>query len=472
LKAETKWLVALGLKRNLFAADPCRDVAEALGDDAEIVTFAEQLLQIGACFDFDAMQALVEEAYQTSLSKKPPQDPFDPDSKPEEDEAEENTEKVVLPDLPNYNEVTTFEAAIECMHTLLEISHLLNASDLHLSANARPFLRLSREVHYLSEEPLNPAASKLLNTALLSQTRREQFEQNLDLDLALTIGGHQRYRVNLMTHKEGVAGTYRIVASDVPDLEELGLENLQVIRKLLSYNNGLILLTGPVGSGKTTTLAAMIDELNQIRDDHLIVVEEPIEIVQHSKKCHITQREVGNHTQSFSNALKGALRQDPDIIVIGEMRDLETIEMAISASETGHLVIGTLHTNNAANTLNRVLDVFPAAQQMQIRTMLSHALRGILCQNLLPARDGGMVLAYEMLVSNTAVSNLISDNKPEGLKNVMETGASEGMQLMDKSIYSLWEAGKITNEVALRNLRNKMQRKQIQELSKQRGPTI
>lgn len=471
LNAEIKWLIALGLKRNLFAAEPCKDIIEALGEDADIVTFAEQLLQIGACFDFDAMQALVEESYAKAQEARPPQDPFDPDSKPEE-VVESEAPKADCPDLPDFESLGNQEEAAACMHTLLEICHAMNASDLHLSANSRPFIRSSRELYYLSESKLTPAISKLLNTALLRPKELAEFESDMDLDFALGTDNGQRYRVNLMAHKEGVAGTYRIVSSVVPKLEDLGFNNLHVIRKLLSYNNGLILLTGPVGSGKTTTLAAMIDELNHTRNDHLIVVEEPIEIVQHSQHCHITQREVGNHTQSFSNALRGALRQDPDIIVIGEMRDLETIEMAISAAETGHLVIGTLHTNNAANTLNRVLDVFPATQQTQIRAMLSHALRGIICQNLLPSKDGNVVLAYEMLVSNTAVSNLISDNKPEGLKNVMETGAAEGMQLMDKSIFTLWESGQISNEVALRNLRNKMQRKQIQDRSPKKGPTL
>jgi twitching motility protein PilT len=226
-----------------------------------------------------------------------------------------------------------------------------------------------------------------------------------------------------------------------------------------------------VGSGKTVTLAAMMAEINATRNDHLIAVEEPIEIVQKSNNCHITQREVGLHTNSFSSALKGALRQDPDIIVIGEMRDLETIEMAISASETGHLVIGTLHTADAANTLNRVLDVFPASQQTQIRVMLSHALRGIICQNLVPAAKGGMALTYELLICNTAVRSLIQENKPEGLVNVMETGASEGMRLMDKSVLTLWEKDLITDQVALASLKSELKRHQLQELIKLQRPT-
>ncbi len=320
---------------------------------------------------------------------------------------------------------------------------------------------MNRVVHYLSDHILSPSASAMLNTALLTSQQAEAFKQHSDLDFALVLDAGHRFRVNLMVHKEGVAGTYRIVPDQVKSLEELGFDNPDTLRKLLAYHNGLILLTGPVGSGKTLTLAAMIDELNRTREDHLITVEAPIEIVQPSRQCQITQREVGSHTRSFKTALKGALRQDPDIIVIGEMRDLETIEIAISASETGHLVIGTLHTRDAANTLNRVLDVFPAAQQTQIRAMVSESLRGIVCQRLLPSANGELVLAYELLLNNTAVGNLIRENKPEGLVNVMETGSAEGMRLMDRSIKELLDKGLISKETAIANINNRMLRQQV-----------
>lgn len=464
MNAEIKWLIALGLKRHLFTAAACKRVAHDLGASAELVTFAEQLLKIDACSDFDAMQNLVEDAFNKSLDEDPPADPYNY-VESEDAEAEPVTfgsANSGLPQIPDINSLDSDEAARECLTKILDICHEVNASDLHLSAGARPFIRRSRALDYLSDQPLTATASNRINTALLSEDAKQSFKEDHDMDLALSVGVN-RYRVNLMVHKEGVAGSYRIVPAKAPKLDQLGFNHLEVISKLLSYHNGLILLTGPVGSGKTTTLAAMIDELNKTRNDHLIVVEEPIEIIQSSGTCHITQREVGPHTKSFSSALKGALRQDPDIIVIGEMRDLETIEMAISASETGHLVIGTMHTNNAANTLNRVLDVFPAAQQTQIRAMLSSALRGIVCQNLIPGKDGGLELAYEILVSNMAIRNLIEANKPEGIKNAMETGASEGMQLMDKSVFSLWEAGKITDKVALHNLRDRMMRQRIQK---------
>ncbi len=472
-------MVYLGAEQKLFDLQPCLKLGQTLGESTDIVSFAEALLRSNACADFDAMQELVETAYARAQDDEPPVNPFTNGGQIEPPTPSDATPAEALLDLPQnmpdldaINRIQTLDEAQSYMRDLLHACHTLGASDLHLSASARPFVRLNREVRYLSKAPLDPMASRILNTALLTEERKTRFEAHHDLDFALPLDGSQRYRVNLMVHKEGVAGTYRIVPDKVPTLEELGFDDLPRIQKLLSYNNGLILVTGPIGSGKTVTLAAMMAELNRTRNDHVIAVEEPIEIVQRSQNCHITQREVGQHTSNFSSALKGALRQDPDIIVIGEMRDLETIEMAISAAETGHLVIGTLHTNDAANTLNRVLDVFPASQQTQIRVMLSHALRGIICQNLIPASDGGMALAYELLLSNTAVRNLIHDNKPEGLVNVMETGSGEGMRTMDKSILSLWEKDKISDTVALKSLRSTITRHQLQRLIELQQPTL
>ena len=219
--------------------------------------------------------------------------------------------------------------------------------------------------------------------------------------------------------------------------------------------------TGPVGSGKTTTLASMVDYLNSTRTDHIITVEDPIEVVQPAKGCNVTQREAGTHTRTFFSALKGALREDPDVIIIGELRDLETIEMAISASETGHLVIGTMHTSDASTTLNRLLDVFPPSQQTQIRASVAESLRGVVCQRLLPSLDGKVVLACEILVSNTAIQNLIREGKSTGLRNTMETGIKEGMCLMDTVVYGLWQEKKISAEVAHLNITNRVLKQKI-----------
>lgn len=365
-----------------------------------------------------------------------------------------------LPDFKSLSELNADQARQFLIQLLLECQKK-GASDLHLSPTARPFIRRNRRIEYLSKHILTAKETKLLNTTLLSKREKYIFETKKDFDFAMALDASKRFRVNLMVHKNGAAGTYRFIPNKIQTLEELGFDNAEVIRKLLTYHNGLILVTGPVGAGKTATLASLVDELNRQREDHIITVEEPIEIVQTSNVCQITQREVGSHTNTFHSALKGALRQDPDIIVIGEMRDLETIEMAISASETGHLVIGTMHTSDAATTLNRLLDVFPAAQQTQIRAMVSESLKGVICQRLLPTQDGGIALAYEILLNNIAVANLIRENKTDGLSNAMETGMREGMSLMDKSIMSLWQSGKISDEVALENVGNKMMRNQI-----------
>jgi twitching motility protein PilT len=248
----------------------------------------------------------------------------------------------------------------------------------------------------------------------------------------------------------------------VKTMPELGFaEHIDTLKKLLSYHNGLVLITGPVGSGKTTTLASMVAYLNETRKDHIITVEDPIEVVQRSKGCNVTQRQVGDHTNTFFTALKGALREDPDIIVIGELRDLETIEMAVSAAETGHLVIGTMHTSDAATTLNRLLDVFPAAQQTQIRASVAESLRGIVCQRLLPSPAGGLVMACEIMVNNMAIANLVRDGKTTGLRNSMETGVREGMCLMDNVIFGLFQEGKVSRETALENITNRVLRAKI-----------
>jgi len=366
-------------------------------------------------------------------------------------------------EMPNFDAMGTLndEDLRESLVQLLLACQHEGISDLHLSAGARPFARKSRTISFLSDSPLDPSVAERLNTSLLSEQQRFDLDEKRDLDYALALSAHDRFRVNLMLHKNGLAGTYRVVSKKISTLEELGFESTESLEKLLSYHNGLILVTGPVGSGKTTTLAALVDKMNRTRKDHIITVEEPIEIVQSSDQCQLTQREVGSHTKSFRSALKGALRQDPDIIVIGEMRDLETIEMAISASETGHLVIGTMHTSDAATTLNRLLDVFPPAQQAQIRAMVSESLRGILCQRQLPTKDGGVALASEILLNNTAVKSLIRENKIEGLPNVIETGIRQGMQLMDKSVMKLWNEGKISGDTALENLVSAHLKRQI-----------
>lgn len=335
-------------------------------------------------------------------------------------------------------------------------------SDLHLSAGSRPFGRRFGKLEYLAESPMNEALAAAFGMALLSPAQKAYFETFQDYDFAIALDNGRRYRTNLMQHRDGLKITFRLVPEKVLALEALGFgQHTETIKNLLAYHNGLILVTGPVGCGKTTTLAAMVDDLNKTRTDHIICVEDPIEIVHRSDQCSVTQRAVGPHTHSFKSALKGALRQDPDIIVIGEMRDLETIEMAISASETGHLVIGTMHTSDASMTLNRLLDVFPPAAQSQIRSMVAESLRGIICQRLLPGTSGHPVLACEILVKNMAVSALIRDGKQAGLGNIMETGKKEGMILMDACVMQCFQNGTISAETARANIQNDIIRRNI-----------
>lgn len=354
-----------------------------------------------------------------------------------------------LPSLRSADSMNDMQLA-ELMKSLLLGLRDFGASDLHISANSMPFIRRNLQIERIEDCVISPGAAERLNFALLSEKRREQFRRELDMNFALEIG-KSRFRAALMYQKDGVSGSYRLVPGEVLTLSELGFlpHDVATLERLMDYHNGLVLVTGPVGSGKTTTLAALVDIANRKRQDHIITVEDPIEILQESKLCQVTQREVGRHTESYSRALKGALREDPDIIVIGEMHDLETIENAITASETGHLVIGTLHTCDAANTMNRILDVFPPNQQPQIRAMTAGSLRGIICQRLIPGVDGRLTVAYEILVNTMAVGNIISEGKVFQLKATMQIGGKSGMCTLDQNLLAKFKAGGIAYETAL-----------------------
>jgi twitching motility protein PilT len=477
MQNEIRWLVRLGLDQGLFTRAHANTVRVALGDSAALADFAQHLIDEGHVAD-DELTTL-EEIAGLALHKArlgpPPNDPFAAptlavappvvapvNSAPPFMVTPERDAPAARPQFP-FERVTGMDdtAVAAAVRKLLRDSARFGASDLHLSAGTRPFIRHERALTTLSEHRLTAVEAQRLNLALLTARQREHFNTQHDFDYPLALESGERYRVNLMLHKAGVSGSYRMVPARIPRLDDLGLRNPEVIRKLLSYHNGLILITGPVGSGKTTTLAALVAELNTTRQDHIITVEDPIEIVQPSARCNLTQREIGPHTASFASALKAALREDPDIIVIGELRDLETIEMAISASETGHLVIGTMHTSDAATTLNRLLDVFPPGQQSQIRASVAESLRGILCQRLLPKTGGGLALACELLVANTAVSALIREGKTQGLRNVLETGLREGMCLMENVIFELYEKRLISPVTALANIANRMIRAKI-----------
>jgi twitching motility protein PilT len=453
---DTRWLARLGMNQGLFTQAQCWQVAGKLGSAGDLMSFAQELIDAGIVTDVEKLETIAGLALAEAAKGPPDDDPFASPS--------HTHPTVELSAAFQFETIATLDAPAlaGAMRSLLKSTAQHGASDLHLSTGARPFIRKHRTLSYISDYALTAEDSLRVNTSLLTEAQRKTYLERKDFDYALALSGSDRYRVNLMFHKNGPAGAYRMVPAETKSLDALGYtKHLDTLKKMLSYHNGLILITGPVGAGKTATLASMVAYLNETRFDHIITVEDPIEVVQPPRGCNVTQREVGPHTRTFATALKGALREDPDVIVIGELRDLETIEMAITASETGHLVIGTMHTSDAATTLNRLLDVFPPAQQTQIRASVAESLRGIVCQRLLPAAAGGLVLACEILVSNTAIQNLIREGKATGLRNTMETGMKEGMCLMDNVVFGLYQEGKISGSVALANITNRVLKARI-----------
>jgi twitching motility protein PilT len=467
MNSDTAWLVRLVIDQGLASQAQCMQARAKIGPNADLIAFAQELVDSGLVTDVARLEQLAEAAAAKARSGPPADDPFDTANETRAPFAGISTRRDGQDPAPPqfaFRSVRQLDdaALAEATRGLLRDCARYGASDLHLSTGARPFIRRHRALAFLDDYLLTADDALRLNTALLSAGQKAIFLERRDYDYALALGGQDRYRVNLMFHKNGAAGAYRMIPAEIKTLADLGFAaHLPTIEKLLSYHNGLILVTGPVGSGKTTTLASMVAYLNQTREDHIITVEDPIEVVQPARGCNVTQREVGEHTKSFFSALKGALREDPDVIVIGELRDLETIEMAISASETGHLVIGTMHTSDAATTLNRLLDVFAPAQQSQIRASVAESLRGVICQRLLPATSGGLALACEILVSNTAIQNLIREGKSTGLRNTMETGVKEGMCLMDNVVFGLWQNRTISAETALTNITNRVLKAKI-----------
>jgi len=330
----------------------------------------------------------------------------------------------------------------------LAIGQQAGASDIHLGVNAPPIWRLHGTLQPIWPDAprLKAEQTKKLADSFLTDAQRTLIDERGDADFAYA-NAKGRYRASVARQRLGTDIVFRIINTRVRTMDELGLP--QHLKLLTRYHNGLILVTGSVGSGKSTTLAALVEQVNLERREHIITLEDPIEYVFEQKGCHITQREVHTHTASFGVALRGALREDPDVIMVGEMRDLETISLAITASETGHLVLGTLHTGTAARTLDRILDVFPVDQQEQIRIMISESLRGVISQQLIPRADGtGRVLAIETLTNTPAVSNMIREARTFMLPGIIQTGRKQGMQLMDDALTALRDRGLISAEEA------------------------
>jgi len=334
------------------------------------------------------------------------------------------------------------------MDELLKLMMEKRASDLHLTVGASPMLRIDGEVYPTQHEKLTPDISQRLIYSLLTDKQKEKFEATNELDLSFGVKGIGRIRMNVFRQRNAVAAALRSISEKILTFEDLGLP--PVVYDIMRLQKGLILVTGPTGCGKSTTLASMINFLNEKRQGHIMTIEDPIEYVHQHKKCVVNQREVGADTSSFPSALKYVLRQDPDIILIGEMRDLETIGAALTIAETGHMVFATLHTTDAPSSINRVIDVFPTHQQAQIRSQLSFVLQAVFTQQLLVRTGGiGRVLACEVLLVTPAVKNLIRDMKVEQIYLSMQTGAKFGMQTMNASLCELVSKGKITNEEAM-----------------------
>jgi twitching motility protein PilT len=338
--------------------------------------------------------------------------------------------------------------------TLFKILKEKKGSDLHLSPENSPLMRAAGDLVPIMTQKLNHEQNKTLLYEIMTDPQRKQFEATHDIDFAYEVPALEaRFRANVFYGRYGISAVFRMIPTKILTAEELGLP--PTLLKFTRFKKGLVLVTGATGSGKSTTLAAMIDHINKTQKEHILTIEDPIEFVHVSQGCLINQREVGRHTQSFASALRAALREDPDIILVGEMRDLETIELAITAAETGHLVFGTLHTSSAAKTVDRIINVFPTNQQEQIRTMLAESLKGVIAQQLLKTVDGRRCAALEILSVTPAVANLIREGKTFQIPSIIQTGKGEGMQLMDQAIQALLAAKRITLEEAQKFAVNK-----------------
>jgi len=365
----------------------------------------------------------------------------------------EQTQPVISPDAQPAAAVRPKPLEEAHIDDMLRLVVEKGASDLHISVGIPPIIRVDGQLLPTNYEKVTPQDSQRLIYDILTDEQIQRFETTYELDFSYTLGKLSRFRVNVYRDRGNVAMAFRVIPSRIPTIRELGLP--PVLEELTRLPRGLILVTGPTGSGKSTTLAAMINQINSERSVHILTIEDPIEYLHTHRFSVINQREVGQDTKSFANALRAALREDPDVILVGEMRDLETMQMAVSAAETGHLVFATLHTNSAATSVERIVDSFPPGQQEQVRLQLSNNLQAILCQQLLPrANQPGRICAMEIMTASPAIRNLIRENKAHQITSMIQTSANLGMQTMDQSLRDLYVRGLITFEVAMERAMN------------------
>jgi len=342
----------------------------------------------------------------------------------------------------------------------MDVSELLaftvknSASDLHLASGEPPMIRIHGDMTRIKMPALEERVVQGMIYDIMNDGQRKMFEEHLELDFSFSLGDIARFRVNVFKQNNGMSAVFRVIPTEVFTLEQLKCP--EIFQEIAMMPRGICLVTGPTGSGKSTTLAAMMDYRNENEKGHIITIEDPIEFVHQSKSCLISQREKGPHTHSFANALKSSLREDPDVILVGEMRDLETISLALTAAETGHMVFGTLHTSSAPKTIDRIIDVFPAAEKEMVRAMLSESLRAVISQTLMKTADGaGRIAAHEIMLGTPAIRNLIRENKIPQMVSVMQTGQREGMQTLDMNLQQLVKSRKVTQQAALEKAQNK-----------------
>ena len=321
-----------------------------------------------------------------------------------------------------------------------------NASDCHLSSGEPPMLRVNGDLKKLDQPALSKEEVHALVYDIMNDAQRKSFEESLECDFSFEMGGLARFRVNVFMQRRGEGAVFRTIPTKILTLEELGMPS--ILKQLCEKEKGLILVTGPTGSGKSTTLAAMVDHLNNTYEGHILTIEDPVEFVHASKKCLVNQRELGPHTHSFANALRSALREDPDAILVGEMRDLETIQLALTAAETGHIVFGTLHTSSAPKTVDRIIDVFPPTQQAQIRAQFAESIEAVITQTLLKQKTGGRIPALEIMTGTTAIRNLVREGKIHQIPGTMQVSQKDGMQTMDMALMNLFTRNLVTKEEA------------------------